>query len=354
MRERSILEEFGRRLPEILSEGKIGAIADQENGVDGKVDFVIGGRRIHLLFEVVARPTLALLRDKAERLYAQVGKRDPRDLPMVVAPHLNEEMREICRKMGVGYLDLSGNVWIEQGTIVIKKDVAKNLYPHQAKERSPFADRASRVLRLLLRRKEPLGVRAIAGEADLDPGYVSRVLRAASEQGYVALDARGQATVRNHEEMLGDWSSFYSWRRNQGAGYFYLGPSESDLEERLAGLLKNEAADTYGLTLHAGNNRLDPFVSYGVVHLYVAEDSLIPGRLKKELNLRSVPVEGANLVLARPYYRDSVFYGARQVEGLSVVSDLQLYLDLRRFPVRGLEAAERILERRLRPLWSKA
>jgi len=353
MRERAMLEEFRRRLPEILREGKIGVVRVKPSGADGEVDFRIGGRRIPLLFEVVSRPTLALLRDKAERLHAEARDRARGSLPVLVAPHLNEDMRDLCRKLGIGYLDLSGNVSIEQGTIVIKKEVAKNRYPHQAKERSPFADRASRVLRLLLGQQERLCVRAIAGETGLDPGYVSRILHAASNHGYVALDAHGQATLQNHQELLQDWSSFYAWRRNTAEGYFYLGPAESDLESRLTSLLKNEAPDSYGLTLHAGNNRVDRFVNSGLVHLYVPEDSAIPGKLIEVLHLRAVPVEGANLVFAKPYYRDSVFFGARQVKGLSVVSDLQLYLDLRRFPLRGVEAADRILERRLRPLWSK-
>jgi len=348
-----MLEEFRRRLPKILQEGKVGAITLEKTGVDGEVDFMIGGRHIPLIFQVLPRPTLALLRDRAERLHAEVGGRARGSYPILVAPHLNEEMREVCRKLGVGYLDLSGNVSIEQGMIVIKKEVAKNLYPHQAKERGPFADRASRVLRLLLGKQERLGVRAVAAKTGLDPGYVSRILHAARDHGYIALDANGQATLRNHEELLQDWSSFYAWRRNISEGYFYLGRTESELEARLTSILKNEAPDSYGLTLHSGNNRVDPFVNYGLVHLYVPEASAVPGKLIKDLHLRAVPVEGANVIFARPYYRDSVFFGGRQVKGLSVVSDLQLYLDLRRFPVRGIEAADRILERRLRPLWSK-
>jgi hypothetical protein len=99
---------------------------------------------------------------------------------------------------------------------------------------------------------------------------------------------------------------------------------------------------------------VEAFVEYGVVHLYVAPSSTLSGELESRPEVRPVPVEGANLVVAEPYYRDSAFFGARQVDGLWIVSDLQLYLDLRRFPVRGREASERILERRLRPLWEEA
>ena len=129
---------------------------------------------------------------------------------------------------------------------------------------------------------------------------------------------------------------------------------DPDLEPRLAALLKNKDNGSYALTCHAGNNRVESFVAYNVVHLYVAETSPMMEELESELKVRRVPVNGANLVVGQAYYRNSVFFGARQIDGLWVVSDLQLYLDLRRFPVRGREAADRILAQRLRPLWGES
>jgi hypothetical protein len=345
MRGSSTHEELRRRLPEILSEGKLRWLPS------GEAEFSIGGNRLQLVFSVLARPTLALLRDLAHSLE---GKRSADRLQVISAPHLNEEMRQLCQKLEVNYLDLSGNAWIQRDPVVIRKEVAKNLYPHEAKERSPFADRASRVLRYLLGRSVPLGVRRIAAATGLDPGYVSRVLRAASGMGYVAVDSDGQAKIRNHEELLADWSSFYSWRRNEVQGFHYLGPPGSELDVQLEGVLRALGAGSYALTLHAGNNRIEPFVDYSVAHLYVGEKAGVVERLVSQLQLRPVPVAAANVVLATPYYRDSAFFEARQVGGLWVASDLQLYLDLRRFPIRGLESAERILEQRLRPLWGAA
>jgi hypothetical protein len=57
---------------------------------------------------------------------------------------------------------------------------------------------------------------------------------------------------------------------------------------------------------------------------------------------------GANLRISLPHYGVSGFYGMRVTEGLPVVSDLQLYLDLYDYPWRGREQAEQIFERRLR------
>ena len=56
---------------------------------------------------------------------------------------------------------------------------------------------------------------------------------------------------------------------------------------------------------------------------------------------------GANLELIEPY-DEGVFYDVRKVNGLNVVSPVQLYLDLSSRPGRGAEAAEFLLDQVLK------
>jgi hypothetical protein len=177
------------------------------------------------------------------------------------------------------------------------------------------------------------------------------VIQAAERLGYASQDAKGRGRLRNQGEMLADWSAFYSWRRNESRSYFWLGRGNADPADALRRELKG--VDGYALSLHAGNNRIELYASYNPWHLYVIDERL-ERRLRESLKLEPVPEGSGNVVLMSPYYRHSALFGARVVNGLRVVSDLQLYLDLRRFPIRGIEAAERIFERRLRPLWEKA
>jgi hypothetical protein len=53
---------------------------------------------------------------------------------------------------------------------------------------------------------------------------------------------------------------------------------------------------------------------------------------------------GGNVHLIYPYYKRSVFHGARKIKGYNVVSNLQLYLDLFHFPARGREHADYLLK----------
>ncbi len=54
-----------------------------------------------------------------------------------------------------------------------------------------------------------------------------------------------------------------------------------------------------------------------------------------------------NVRFRNPYYRESASFGAKRNEDLWVVSDMQLYLDLYDYPIRGREQAERIYDQRL-------
>lgn len=96
-----------------------------------------------------------------------------------------------------------------------------------------------------------------------------------------------------------------------------------------------------------------PFLRYNLVFLYVQDKT---DDIVKALDLKEVP-SGANVVLLEPY-DEGVFYGVQefqrkgQFQNFKVVSDVQLYLDLKSYKERGEEAAEFILTQRLRKQWS--
>jgi hypothetical protein len=90
-----------------------------------------------------------------------------------------------------------------------------------------------------------------------------------------------------------------------------------------------------------------PYAEFDVVDVYV-HDIDAGVRVASELGAREVE-RGSNLRISVPYYRISAFFDRQEAAGLPVVSDLQLYLDLYDYPLRGREQAEQILERRLAP-----
>lgn len=89
-----------------------------------------------------------------------------------------------------------------------------------------------------------------------------------------------------------------------------------------------------------------PFMRSKRVFVYIEKNIEAVAR---ELDLKTVS-SGANVVFLEPY-DEGVFYGCQKINGENIVSDIQLYLDLRSYKERGEEAADFILNERLRKQW---
>jgi len=122
---------------------------------------------------------------------------------------------------------------------------------------------------------------------------------------------------------------------------------ERQLELFLNQLEKLEAS--YALTGLSGAWLVAPYVRPVSVDVYIA-DRTETGKILRTLELR--PVEkGGDVRLVLPYDK-GVFYGARSIDGIRVVSNTQLYVDLVNYPARGEEASTQIL-RLIEEEWSK-
>ncbi len=150
-------------------------------------------------------------------------------------------------------------------------------------------------------------------------------------------------------DLVDDWVHFYSYKNNQSAAYYCHAKDLPEILDQIA-MLKIPKEMRYALTLHAGAWLAAPHAVAQEVHLYAdgeGDRQKILSFWKDRLKLE--PAErGANFYLLKPYYRHSVFYGVRSLKGLRVVSDLQLYLDLKHYPIRGEEQAEHLFEKRLK------
>jgi hypothetical protein len=109
------------------------------------------------------------------------------------------------------------------------------------------------------------------------------------------------------------------------------------------------------LGFQVGAYLVSPYSTFNQVHLLVDGPSFDMIRPDIERQLKLEPrKEGANLILVHPYYKYSALFGARKIENWWVVSDVQLYLDLNKYPLRGQEQAEHLLEKVIRPRFKKA
>jgi hypothetical protein len=297
-----------------------------------------------LIGEIFSQQSSSMFKAKLSLLKSHASKIEGL-VPVVVARYLSPERRKQCQEEGICFLDLSGNILLEFDGLHVERIGFPNRFPEKRRGRGPFSDKASLILRAALSDTQKVwGVRELAQTIGLDPGFVSRMAQELEKGNYVSrIDSK--LKLREPKSLLEDWVRVYDYKRNQEVRYFCLakGPDEI-IEKVVAARIPDDVP--YGLGLHAGANLLDPYVVYNEVHIY-AKNTEVINRFVENMKLRETG-EGANLIFLLPYYKHSVFYGKQRIRSVWVVSDLQLYLDLHNYPIRGLEQAEHLYEKRLR------
>jgi hypothetical protein len=348
--EQKIVAELKERLHELFPFDGVElslAVRDKSSNslqFDLSGHFRIAGIGFDIGVEVIPPHKASLLPDIIERLKVHVGKRSSR-VPVIVGEYFSPQRQKQFREAGVNYIDLSGNVFLHHGSVYVERVGFANRYPEMRRGRGPFSDKASLILRVLLpEKRRPWGVREMADRVGLDPGFVSRMARELESRGYAArVDSKIERS--NPELILEDWVRDYSYRKNRSESWFCLADSPEAILERLRRLKPPERLE-YALGLHAGASLVAPHALYHEVHLIVSgekeADFFIAG-----LQLRKVS-QGGNVVLLFPFYKRSAFWDVQSRDGLKVASDLQLYLDLYNYPLRGREQAEHLYEKRLR------
>jgi len=336
------LEEAGLRIVALQSKPGMPNIAP-----DFAARADLDGHKIELLIEVKERPHLADLRLAASVMKDNVG---PRQVPMVACHFMGPNRRALLKEMGIGYVDMAGNIYLRAPGVLIEREVKRNPFGYEHKGLNCYSDKASIVLRVLMNAPgRRWGIREIAEAGNISPGWVSRVVDSLVERGLVGFSRREGVTLLRGEDMLNEWSEVYDWRRSRFYHYYCHGSDVREVLARVKGL-KLHKEGVIALGFHSGAYLVSPHSAFNQLHLLLHGPSFDAIRPDIERQLELKPgEEGANLVLVRPYYRHSALFGARRIEDWWVASDVQLYLDLNRYPLRGREQADHLLEKVIRP-----
>jgi hypothetical protein len=202
-----------------------------------------------------------------------------------------------------------------------------------------FADKASLVLRIMLQNPERKWVvRDFTGPGGVSVGMSQEVLKAMEKKGYIERVKKGPNSytiLTNQEKLISDWLEEYSFDQNVIDTYY---SANKNILNKFRKVLKE---NQYALTLHTGANLMTSFVRTEEIFIYMnlkdwKEDIL---DIRQKLDLKEL-VRGGNIHLIHPFYKNSVFFNTQKIKGYTMVSNLQLYLDLYNFQPRGREQAE--------------
>ena len=348
--EQQIQEQVASGLRAVLSEVpflRIRSTKFDARMPDGRVDLMldisIDKSQWKLLVEVKSPGEPRIARGAIHQVLMIASKQEG-TYGLFAAPYIGNETQKICKEAGVGFIDLVGNC-----RLVFDKIFIERLgFPKSKAERRPlrslFSPKASRIIRVLFEGpKQVWQVQRLAREARVSLGLAAKVKQRLLDLEY-ACEERTGIRLAKEEELLTAWAADLASRKRRAVGVYAAGDPQ-EIEENLRAYC---AANTirYALTQFSGAARVAPFTRYTRGAAYVEAD---PAILVERLGWKIVDT-GANFTLPWPF-DEGVFYGARTIGQDSVVTDVQLYLDLMESKGRGEEAATAILEQKLRPRW---
>ena len=257
------------------------------------------------------------------------------------------ELEEL-RSRGKSFVALTGVVRLQApGILIDRTDVRPPGSALRSMRRSAFSDKASLIPRTLFYQSpgETFSLSGLAESAGVSLSVASYAVRDLARRELVETTKHGRELsirLKDHRELLEGWAGDYDWRNN--VALTVQAPMGSP--ERFLHRLPTFGLPRFALTLHAGASLFLPHSPVEQVHLYVDVD----GDQALSALVRSLgwpPTEDGRLHLLKPYYRQSLWEKTENRSGLTVVSDLQLMLDLWNYPMRGREQAELILEKHL-------
>lgn len=336
-----------KRFIEILSANELKREVSADNQ---RADFEMNvklknGKKYRIVFEVKSVGQPRYVRSAVNQLqsYLNNGKNS---YGIVGAPYLSEESINICRGNNMGCMDLSGNCYIEFENIFIQVKGNPNPSVTTRHQKSLFATKSTRILRVLLcQPKKKWKISELAKEAKVSLGQASNVKKKLLDEEYIMEDDSKRVVLKSPDSLLKKWVDSYSYRQNKIYNFYSLDTSQQ-VEQRISELC-NLNNIQYAFTLTTGADIVSPVLRYKRVFLYLRSESI--NEVARDLQWKSVET-GPNVTVLEPY-DEGVFYGIQDIQKKKVVSDIQLYLDLRSYKERGEEAAEQIYEKRIKPKW---
>lgn len=318
-------------------------VREQKGRAEPRADLLvdIGGHRFAA--EVKSSGRTATVRQAAEE--ARVAAEKLGAQPLVVVPYMGERGADLCRRLEVAYMDLSGNAFVRDRDLLILVQGQPNKFPEMGRPSSPFASRSARVTRLLLLDPSRFWQQQeLASATRLDKSTVSRAVRRLDDDSLLEWDGdRARLRPSDPSLLLDAWSEAYRFDRHNIMSFHVANAAGADLARQVGRTLAGTRIN-YALTGLGAAWLYERFASFRLVSTYVASAKQVEQAARK---LRARPLErGANLQLIVPDDA-GVFDGSGRVEGIECVAPVQAYLDLLALPERAREAAAELRQRRL-------
>lgn len=275
---------------------------------------------------------------------------------LLLLPRIDASRRAWLRERGINYADMTGALSLRLPGVRIELDGAATRQwgtsiPAE-RQVNPFAKKASLVLRRFFETpRASQSVTALARDTGIAVGWAWDVSEELFQRGYIA-GTGDDLHLADAASALVHWCAAYTWKKSRRRT-FVVPYTQRELELRLADAWQS-ASMPWALTLLSGaKRRIGHVMHESATYLYALPPS--PADLTTALaavhatGVEAPVPETHSLCVLEPWYGRAAFIGVHTIDALPVVSDVQLFLDLVHYPVRGAEAAVHLLRSRIAP-----
>ena len=346
MNERETITALTKKLPSLLPNMNIEDISlevpiDKRSRADVMIRVRTGNLKKYLLIEVKSSGEPRIVQRSIYQLKNLVGI-NKGIYPVFVAPYISERSREILVSENIGYIDLIGDVYLKFDSVLVDRISNVERETERRLSRGIFANKATRIIRaILIAPNNRWKITELANMCRMSPAGVYFVINQLEDKGYILREKDKSIKVVNSKRLLKDWASNWTVEKSRSTAFFSFAKNPEEIISKFvkAGVELNLK---YAFTGMAGASMVSPFVRYNDVWVYISGDI---DDIVKKVDLRPT-TSGANIRIFEPY-DEGVFMDLREIRGVKVVSDIQLYVDLFTYPARGQEQAEKILEKNI-------
>jgi hypothetical protein len=274
---------------------------------------------------------------------------------VLAAPYVSDRLARVCSERGWSWFDLAGNCMINvPGFLHIQRAGHLPIHKRSRPDANLGTPEAARVIRALLR-PENNAVNWTSQQSLRDlvypgvsVGLVHKIVAYLRDEGHLAAQGNSGFKVANKVQLLEAWRDAYVFSRIRKVEWFTLLRTQEIQEVMDRMNFANKTRIVW--SAFSAAERQAPMVVQSRFWLMASDDRI--DWAVDELKAKPAP-SGANLVLMTA--PDMGYLDGMDDVGISgpCTHLIQTYVDTYHAGGRGHEAAEAILEQKLKPAWEK-
>jgi hypothetical protein len=326
-----------------------------------KIDF--GGAIFTVYGEVKTQVTPKIL-EQVGMWLARLKHPGSVDSYALICPYLSPRSQKYCQENGIDFIDLCGNILLRvPGKLLIERLNRPNTFKEKQLLRDPFRGASSRVVRVLLQYpKRKWTITEIDAELkreserqnrkglfELSIPSISKTVQSLEQELLVRREKR-EIVLPDPRQLLFRWAEKYQDRYKQMRRNIRTinNPFGFDVDSSVKGLKSRFSDLDFVVTGTSAADFVAPFTTVDRIDIL-----LLQGKTDDRLrSLENEPSVGPDFVFVEPYDVGVAMY-SRDVKGVTLASDIQIYLDCYARGGRDSKQAEYLLSNVIEKAWNK-